>query len=956
MTTLDNKIDQFNKLIKDRNISIENALRFYVPELLPNFDKGIDNLIRLNNESFKAQIIVGIAKTREYVENNRIHKKDKEVDAFLYFDKNYNKNLGLTKKEFNRLNSDFNDIDLGYLGSEIELRSKSRNIELVELFKNAGFNREQQIELIELLSEGINTFIEKLNIYSNSTNEIVLKKAYKKIYDHVVGFRKILPSDYLDCLKLICYIKDYNDIALENDLVFQQFSKRINIVEGNVATIIDPSIYFVEKWIKDNSLYEIKTNFIFSNSKIAELLKNVYDDELVNINFISQNSLYDLEVSFYNDNYVLFFANHIVENESKKIILDGLFELCSSITELMIIDGDNNIESNKSELHKSLIENNVKVKGVQILPQGINNHTDPSCKLLISFSARIKENYNPIIYRYKVSRKKETQVLQALTIYMDYSDEMFYSGQKHIRSDYNKMVSPVSEETSPSSYRYNYSREITLEYTSSKGTGEKRRVNAFVLMPSDSDDKERISNVSTSTQAYTSEELPLWFENEFFNIVIDYKKKKIEIKEVISPIYKEFYKNRPISFKTMCILYPSILKEFNNEEIETFNVIRQLDIFDYRIDFLDENTVSNSLNLKFNSFKDLELLNQCKCLLSRLFDFAIIYGHMSKNPLLKTAIEIRSDKRAFRQVADALVKKSFTKEEAIKIYKYCIKKIKKGEREYLGVVIKLLTGIPTNVVCALKWKDLQEIEDFSDAYKVYYLLITRRLDGNKFEKLFEKEDYLKYPCSNLLTSLLLEEQSIVMAEQGITDKKLLDEYAIIKGKDYVVNGITKGISQARLNDLCRKVLKYCCKMVEDIEVHNKGEIKVMNFSKYKGDIFRSNFKHHSIHLAGLDEGETDYLLGNKSTETFARNYCDFESDSAQFLLHTKLNRYMALFDKEAILYSTKTDVNDGEEFKSLISNKSLHESSFDLEKSNNDITIEVDSDYGVDLIIAEYKK
>ena len=65
---------------------------------------------------------------------------------------------------------------------------------------------------------------------------------------------------------------------------------------------------------------------------------------------------------------------------------------------------------------------------------------------------------------------------------------------------------------------------------------------------------------------------------------------------------------------------------------------------------------------------------------------------------------------------------------------------------------------------------------------------------------------------------------------------------------------------------------------------------------------------------------------------------------------------MALFDKEAILYSTKTDVNDGEEFKSLISNKSLHESSFDLEKSNNDITIEVDSDYGVDLIISEYKK
>ena len=102
-------------------------------------------------------------------------------------------------------------------------------------------------------------------------------------------------------------------------------------------------------------------------------------------------------------------------------------------------------------------------------------------------------------------------------------------------------------------------------------------------------------------------------------------------------------------------------------------------------------------------------------------------------------------------IRSSLTKKSFTLEELYRLLSLISKEIEDGNWEYIGVLIRLCTGLPGNIVCALNWDDYA----FVIIYGFHQLLIYQQMinDGMEYKLLASKEDNRCLPVSAKPTCL-----------------------------------------------------------------------------------------------------------------------------------------------------------------------------------------------------------
>ena len=80
----------------------------------------------------------------------------------------------------------------------------------------------------------------------------------------------------------------------------------------------------------------------------------------------------------------------------------------------------------------------------------------------------------------------------------------------------------------------------------------------------------------------------------------------------------------------------------------------------------------------------------------------------------------------FAKIRGSLAVRSLTKEELVAVFQTITTKLEAGETAYLGVLIRLLTGLESNIVCALKWGDFEEIAD----YGIYRLVVAHQVTND----------------------------------------------------------------------------------------------------------------------------------------------------------------------------------------------------------------------------------
>lgn len=322
---------------------------------------------------------------------------------------------------------------------------------------------------------------------------------------------------------------------------------------------------------------------------------------------------------------------------------------------------------------------------------------------------------------------------------------------------------------------------------------------------------------------------------------------------------------------------------------------------------------------------------------------------------LKEKIEINLEKDGSDSLAEdrksrsnrmkALAEKSLPLESETELINWLVKKYRDNNNVYLGVLIKLFTGMSNPEICALRWEDYEEITYTNG--KRHHLVISKKMNDNSKELEYFDSDYKhKYrliPLPSFLDDLLNEQYKKLISfvieklrktiRYELTTKKpyklvktlltamnikdiLYHDFKEITDDDfykYYKKEINEEIKKYPI--ICQNnknikeiekfrmpftitTLRHCAQKALDKgfdKVENKSKLpnsdKIIDYSKQGNNLFHTNYQFHAISDCGLTLGELNYIIGNSDTDTFSKHYCDFSNDLIQLQLAEKLDRW-----------------------------------------------------------------
>jgi len=368
----------------------------------------------------------------------------------------------------------------------------------------------------------------------------------------------------------------------------------------------------------------------------------------------------------------------------------------------------------------------------------------------------------------------------------------------------------------------------------------------------------------------------------------------VNIRDEIVAAYAPRLEGEDIALKTLWYIRPDIEDLLSDEDYCRLEQVVRSDLGYYRLSELTAEQCEDMLIQCFANETAEELTKRFK-ILAFVVDLAIQFGYTERN-FLKEVIEKKYKKnKLFAQVRAALVKKHFTFDEMVEAFQEIKKRINEGKSEYIGVLIRLMTGLESNIVCALKYKDYIESED----YGIKQILVTCQLtnNGDCFKAFAKLEDYRKFPCIPILREELDKQREVVksLIDEETTDMldlPLVTTMERLKRK----NWRWRHCAPKELDKLCRDIFESIGISDHIIEIpDSKGGTKETNLSRYGGDFFKENFRYWTRELCKMQQDEILYLIGNKPATTFGRYYCDFLNDAVQLQLLVKMQRWEPMF-------------------------------------------------------------
>lgn len=952
-----NKLIEYVKTTPEKSIDFPKFIRFETPSLVMDFDETFNFLNRAINPKTMVNQIYAFYATRCDLILKRDHNKNPR-QAYDYFIEKFgtvDRIRNYSKEEFDEIFKGFNQVTLRPLDEISNIEKDILNFSEL-LFEN--FNVDMQYDFILNSMQNINGFMKSFD----DTYSFLTEDSKEKI---LKSLSKILrKGDFLKSLfNLLCllYFKNGHDILLENHFIYYDFSSRLKLNSYQKVVLIDPSPLFIKKWLRDSYLSEIDLILVFTDTRDYQFFET-YLSRKQNIFCFDLNSFYS---EFQNLNLndvpvnVLLFGNHFNSNGLKENILIHLEKyLDSELLSISVLDSDSNIESSVGYCGK-VLNSFLSLEKVSLLPARIYDTSNKQRKMFVHFSKQHSEGFN--VVHYSLNKKGTIQAL--VPSVQTYHFDSFNFEENNIRSIVNNSNKNLDRKTNRIRNKaklFKFSEEIYFYYTSSfDEKNNSYRIGTYAIEPVFNEDGERLIGTkykipTTLKRSRLKNEMDVeeWLACEYpYENIKSEEKDMTSIQSEVIQVYKPFYKNKKISLRSFVYLYPELLTQYGENQINLLKDVVQTSIGDMCGEDIYFNLLNEILNMLGDSYNN----HQVRALISSVIDLEIKKGHAKVNQIKQDVAEERkSTDKAFLQSREHLTIKYLSQSENIKLYKKLSKKCY-SNFQYLAALIKLVTGLESNVVCALKWRDLCAFEDYNEDGKLCHLIIQRQLtnDGSEYHSFARRESYRKIPLSDSLAEILINVKENKKINDGLIDEQIND-LPIIEGNDAIVNGICRVMSPNKLSVFSNKLVKQLragYDLTTLIPDSKKGTIET-DFLNYGGDIFKSNFRHYALYKANFDIGEIDYLLGKQSETTFSRNYCDYGNDAAQLILKNKQDRFMTCFKEKQEICSRvhiMDHVHNG--FKSKKNSTGLNEMILTLKAKPGTTELFVSSENGVDIEI-----
>lgn len=885
----------------------------------------------------QGNLIYACMKVEELLENNRKHQKGFVRNPWVEFQKKYSNEPKLsfvTEELFTNFYTTTNRIKLVKENELVVQKDIQKLLDLLEKFSN---DLKWQLQMFNYFVNDIMKLHQTLaaELSRKPIEGLTAKKAtstINKIFSSMID-----PKLYVfDIGLLFEYNPDCNDYFLENHKIFYDFTSKLRDTSKEVL-VFQPSSWFLEKWNSDPYLENVDVTFVIENKYLCSIYSATYNKHF---HFISTDDvgdyIYTNQGSIGN---LLLFLNKTDTNLIGKSIIE--FCLNEYVSTNVCAFGSDDIVFEIYQSHKE--DENFCLQDVALFPPEVNYGTLPKRKSEIDFSLFPEEKeptYN--IRQYKIITNQQSQYLERkpLVIEVETTDD-----EKKFRSLYRygeRNFSKKSDNLRNQSQEIYFSEEISIRYTLRDNEDNTKRINAYILDPKDH--KTILTQTKKSVRSVSETNIDEWLLKVY---PYENVKQKAAIYDIRSEMIKVFdCDDEQISLKTLRYFHPELDEIFEGNE-ELFD--RGLDSYlgTLCVQDITEEVIDNEIQRIYEGYDGIQKAIAFKNVLSDFFDALVEKKHIKHNPIKQVVLRISNESKAYVQVRNALVKRHFDKDQLVGIYQSALHMYKKGDCRGLAILIKLMTGLETNVICALQWKDLETIKVFEN--KTFMRIIVRKkasFDGSSFMKLQKKEKYRYVPVCEELEKLLREEMSRQMDTYHISDFTTLKERAVIDGGKHLINGVVEIYSPSQTNEIIRRVLKKYLTKNEISLPTTAEEEKKMDLNDYMGDIFRTNYRHYAVDCA-FEKSEIDYLLGTKQDITFARNYCDYANPASQLILKIKQERFASIFQKinpesskliKGLVSKYVTDLDTQKRTNLTI-----------LAQSYEDTELEIENDYGFEL-------
>ena len=385
-----------------------------------------------------------------------------------------------------------------------------------------------------------------------------------------------------------------------------------------------------------------------------------------------------------------------------------------------------------------------------------------------------------------------------------------------------------------------------------------------------------------------------WLENQYPYSVVNRRKNSnakrdtdalpTSVRDEIILRYSEYLLDKNIALKTFWYLYPNLSDAYSQSAYQMLSEMMQTAIGQQRLENFTAEICECLLITEYPTLSHNQLWKRFE-ILSTAIDQAVKNGYCANNDLRIALSQTKRSDKLFAQVRRALAKKHFTKIEMQRAYRFCMDKLANGEHVYLGVLIRLMTGLESGIVCAIRWCDFVYVPE----YDMYSFVITRQIasDGT-ITGFSDSADYICFPLPEGLQNTILKYQK---ADDWQNKTGTIVHDAVAKGK--------------RGDTITPKILNgYIKEMIAALGIDEKKVIlpdetlglKETDLNKYQGDFIRENFRYWATHSAKMNADELSYLLRTKATTTLGRFYCDFLNEASQLILRVKLNRWEAFLN------------------------------------------------------------
>ena len=734
-----------------------------------------------------------------------------------------------------------------------------------------------------------------------------IAKAYMKITNGLMRARNpldVLCTIYLGkrTLNNTSFIFP-NDVTLENSIVYHFFTSYINprsIADDYI--VFAPSPFFVRKMASDDVLRNIPITFVVADDNIRDIFIRHFNEIRYSggkgnyFTFLSFDDYFKETVKEEGNafNYSLIFANNIRDNTLKQ--LNAVLRRYQQTEQtVMVLSSDKYLQSfMAADIGRHSLEE------IVLVAEGIHNSTEPKRKVFWKYGANSCNDIKITKMAFINTRNKIQRMMPVENGNKVLSKDALMDADYDVRTAYKGLMlgideNDVAERNKPRCVRF--SEEINFWYSLARNLDYpgQVRVEAYACeaMPEGKEARgfmARGKRISGSVKRYTrvaESEVEKWIINDYPYAGLGKSRNHVsfEVRNAISEYYKGYYAAKgalcDISLRTLCYIYfDDIAQRLSDKEQLILSEMTRGPIGELNTEYSTFGDYVYALQEMHPYLTNTQLEGRLSLLFEAL-EVAVSNNHASKNALEELIEEESNARKKYLQVTNALVKNTFTRSEFEKIYQHICWHLNRGNSEYLGLLIKLFTGVETEMVCALKWSDYVNISDGND---IRALSITKEVssDGSVVKPVSRVTEYRTIPCCDILRNYL-DRYLKQTADESPSDY-MERNIVTIRNSDSVV-------APKDMYQLSKTLIEKLGIEEVAIEIpYGKGRMRTRNLNKYGGDVFKSNLRHWAADVGGFTKDELAYIAGNVKATTLGKHYELHDDESSLETYYVKLNR------------------------------------------------------------------